>query len=861
MKIKVVWFLVILLTSGCAINQGYQGTFTNKVVATDDAIKIQVFNPPSPTSPTKVVLTNYNLFPYIVRVQTFNSSAKTEVIGEAIATIQSHQSLGLDIPPFSGKTYAQQVFVNASWKYGDSSYKKNNEGYMIPFPRGIEARVCQYSNGPITTHQRNPDSIDFCVPLGTPILAAKSGRVTEAIDTNTEGGNDPSFTKKSNYVMIAHDDLSIARYDHMAPNSVKVKPGDYVAQGDSIGSVGMTGYTSGPHLHLEAWYTDNLFITQYLAPAFSTPSKKPILLSYQAIVGQDGVVSTKIISRADQLARLKAAAGAEGGKTITSYADSVRRKVKPFIVFNPETLVGNPAVVIEVELAPDGAITSKKISTSSGDSNWDNAVLLALDYAKSLPKDDNGLIPMRQMKLTFRPKDEEPNLPYVIRLAAFDNIEISNEWFNKIKQLNIPVYQLNRQLDGKSIFVLRAGPFNYLAIAQDSLKKINSIGLKGEIIQVTPEAKVSPETDKATAQNNEKPIQTDIGKLVVTYQPNADPYYPAFSKRAGEQGAVVVRLIINESGEVYEVALLQSSTFQRLDRAAIEIGRRYRFKPFLVNGAPVKISTNLLIKFNLKDDKAPASVTTKDPAIKNGGQSFLPASPKPAAENLTQSTKPTLPISPQRVDISDLKAVFEPSLETHFSEIFLGETSVTFVLVDIQINEQGSVTSANTLNSSDYRIKERAELMARQYRFKPYLVNGSPSKISSILKIELKKNSALADRKIIEPPKAKIAPQQSAPPQKIQPTKEGANQIKPAEKIPDVDPVGKFTNQVKEFLKPSTPVAKSQPTEPAKQKQSIAKPNIGTPASRLSALKEMLDNGLITEKDYNTKKQEILNSM
>ena len=424
MKIKVVSLLVFLLVSGCAINQGYQGPFTNKVVATGDAIKMQVFNPPSPTSPTKVVLTNFNLFPYIVRVQTFNSSAKTEVIGEAITTIQSHKSLSLDIPPFSGKTYAQQVFVYAKWDYGDSSYKKNNGGYMIPFPRGIEARVCQYSNGPITTHQRNPESIDFCVPLGTPILAAKSGRVAEAVDTNTEGGNDPSFTKKSNYVMIAHDDLSITRYDHMAPNSLKVKAGDFVAQGDNIGAVGMTGYTSGPHLHLEAWYTDNLFKTQYLAPAFSTPAKKPILLSYQAIVGQDGVVAIKPLSqdqkivnpatekaRADQLARLKAAAGAESGKTRNPYVDKIRRKVKPFIVFNPEMIKGNPAVVIELELTPDGTITSKKISASSGDTNWDNAVMLALDRAQSLPKDDNGLIPMRQMKLTFMPKDEIPNAP------------------------------------------------------------------------------------------------------------------------------------------------------------------------------------------------------------------------------------------------------------------------------------------------------------------------------------------------------------------------------------------------------------------------------------------------------------------
>ena len=82
------------------------------------------------------------------------------------------------------------------------------------------------------------------------------------------------------------------------------------------------------------------------------------------------------------------------------------------------------------------------------------------------------------------------------------------------------------------------------------------------------------------------PIQTDIGKLVVVYQPDADAYYPSFSKRSGEQGAVVVRLIIDETGSVEDVALLQSSTFPRLDRAATEIGKRYRFKPFAVNGSP-----------------------------------------------------------------------------------------------------------------------------------------------------------------------------------------------------------------------------------------------------------------------------------
>lgn len=113
-----------------------------------------------------------------------------------------------------------------------------------------------------------------------------------------------------------------------------------------------------------------------------------------------------------------------------------------------------------------------------------------------------------------------------------------------------------------------------------------------------PNATVAPAT---TSGSSGTPIQTDIGKLVVVYQPDADAYYPSFSKRSGEQGEVVVRLIIDESGSVEDIALLRSSSFPRLDRAASEIGRRYRFKPFLVNGSPARISTNLLIKFNLKN--------------------------------------------------------------------------------------------------------------------------------------------------------------------------------------------------------------------------------------------------------------------
>ena len=123
-------------------------------------------------------------------------------------------------------------------------------------------------------------------------------------------------------------------------------------------------------------------------------------------------------ARADQLARLRAAAGAEGGSGGTvgngvggggnappGWTDKVIKKVKPLIVFNPESVSGNPAAVILVSLAPDGAILSTSIQSSSGNAGWDRAVLLALSRAESLPKDDNGKIPQREVKLTFKPKD------------------------------------------------------------------------------------------------------------------------------------------------------------------------------------------------------------------------------------------------------------------------------------------------------------------------------------------------------------------------------------------------------------------------------------------------------------------------
>ncbi len=82
---------------------------------------------------------------------------------------------------------------------------------------------------------------DFAAAVGTPIRATASGTVIKSSYTRSNG----------NYVKIKHNGTYSTQYLHMDKRGVKV--GQFVKQGDYIGTVGMTGNTSGPHVCYRFW--------------------------------------------------------------------------------------------------------------------------------------------------------------------------------------------------------------------------------------------------------------------------------------------------------------------------------------------------------------------------------------------------------------------------------------------------------------------------------------------------------------------------------------------------------------------------------------------------------------------------------
>ena len=118
--------------------------------------------------------------------------------------------------------------------------------------------------------------------------------------------------------------------------------------------------------------------------------------------------------RQDNIRRMLGQAGASGGPQATGtakqasgpspgYGARVAARIKPNVVFT-ETFSGNPRTEVEVRTLPDGTIVGRRIVQKSGNPDWDDAVLKAIDRTGTLPRDTDGRVPV-SLIIGLRPQD------------------------------------------------------------------------------------------------------------------------------------------------------------------------------------------------------------------------------------------------------------------------------------------------------------------------------------------------------------------------------------------------------------------------------------------------------------------------
>jgi len=109
--------------------------------------------------------------------------------------------------------------------------------------------------------------------MKTPILAAAPGIVSYSHDGEYDRNIYWDYSTVGNAVIVSHADGTDTQYWHMKRNSVAVSTGDTVATGDTLGFVGSSGISTGPHLHFAVKNESNQTIDPWQGPCNNNPSR------------------------------------------------------------------------------------------------------------------------------------------------------------------------------------------------------------------------------------------------------------------------------------------------------------------------------------------------------------------------------------------------------------------------------------------------------------------------------------------------------------------------------------------------------------------------------------------------------------
>jgi murein DD-endopeptidase MepM/ murein hydrolase activator NlpD len=160
--------------------------------------------------------------------------------------------------------------------------------------------VTQGYNGSYSHNGADQYAIDWKMPCGTPVHAARAGVVAKVKVDSSSGGPDRKYENCANYILIRHSDGTLANYAHLAKDGAKVKAGDVVEAGDLIGFSGNTGFTSGPHLHFSVFKTKNGKQRLSIPVQFQTASSGALTLvegrTYKSIVPPKAVAHVRFSS-------------------------------------------------------------------------------------------------------------------------------------------------------------------------------------------------------------------------------------------------------------------------------------------------------------------------------------------------------------------------------------------------------------------------------------------------------------------------------------------------------------------------------------------------------------------------------------
>jgi TonB family protein len=208
----------------------------------------------------------------------------------------------------------------------------------------------------------------------------------------------------------------------------------------------------------------------------------------------------------------------------------------------------------------------------------------------------------------------------------------------------------------------------------------------------------------------------------------------------GVQGRVWIQLLISETGEVESADIISGDP--DLARAAQEAMKKWKFKPYIHNGKPVKVNTKMPFDFAFKgnitdtpvppDSSAKASSSPADAA----GTSGEGTSGEGTSGEGTSGERPSGNL-PQMIRVSSGVAEglkLHDVVPTYPLEARLGHIQGT-VILQATIGTDGLIHNLKAVTGHPILV-EAAKGAVEQWRYRPYVLKGNPVEVETTIKVE-----------------------------------------------------------------------------------------------------------------------------
>ena len=233
-------------------------------------------------------------------------------------------------------------------------------------------------------------------------------------------------------------------------------------------------------------------------------------------------------------------------------------------------------------------------------------------------------------------------------------------------------------------------------------------------------------TSLASSQAVPRGVRVGAGVMADRLLKRVPPDYPPLARQARIQGSVILKVRISKSGDVENIQLV--SGHPMLAPAAIEAVKQWKYDPYLLNGEPVEVVTDVTVNFTLADEPPATGV--------KGNISVGPAGGVVSGVMSNTPGDQTSPAVPQRVRVSS--GVAQGLLVSKVNPMYPPEARDQriqgVVVLQATIDKEGNVANLQLVSGHPLLAPPAIEAV-KQWKYRPYLLNGTPVEVNTQVQV------------------------------------------------------------------------------------------------------------------------------